>query len=208
MIRNTILAFSFLCLAGCSALAPSRPPVTIYALHPSIPQQTELQSGPRGVIRIEAPVMPSGLDSDRIALFTADGRQLDYYAGAKWSAPLDHVLQDVIVEEARNAFPMMTIDTPDLNVAADYKLYVRMRDFTPVYQSAPQTIPFLKVAATFTLIRLPENIVITDFTLESGQVAQSNSLTAVTSGLESLLQNMLKKAFGRMENDLLPNTDK
>ncbi|MDB5491619.1 MAG: hypothetical protein JWO78_1468 [Micavibrio sp.] len=205
MKKNIPLFLALFCLAGCSALAPSRPPVTIYALHPSASQPSENPQGPHGVLRIETPVMPSGLDSDRIALFLADGRQLDYYAGAKWPAPLDHVLQDVIVEEARNAFPRMTIDTPDLNVAADYKISVRIREFTPVYQGGPGTIPFLKVSATFTLIRLPENTVINDLTLESGQAAASNSLTAVTAGLESLLQGMVKKALNQMETDLEPS---
>lgn len=202
MIKHTIVFFGLLCLTGCSALAPTRPPVTIYALHPSLPQQTERDSEPHGVLRIEEPVLPAGLDTDRIALFMAEGRQFDYYAGAKWPAPLDHVLQDVIISEARNALPGMTIDTPELNVAANYKLGVRVRDFSPFYQGGPETMPFLKVAATFTLIRLPENIVIDDFTLESGQAAQSNSLTAITSDLESLLQTMMKKAFNQMAPDL------
>lgn len=199
MIRTLCLTLCLFSLSGCLALTSSAPPVTTYVLHASrISPDADNDHGPAGILRIENPVLPAGLDSDRIALYTADGRRLDYYAGAKWPAALNSILQDVMIEEGRKALPRMVIDTPDLNVAADYRLAVRIIDFAPVYRDDTAAIPFLNVRANFTLIRLPGNNVILDFTLENGQPATANSLTAVTTGLEALFQQMMQQAYGSL----------
>jgi len=204
MIRTLCLGLCLLSLSGCLALTSSAPPVTTYALHASrIAPDADSSYGPGGILRIEEPVLPAGLDSDRIALYTADGRRLDYYAAAKWPAALNSVLQDVMIEEGRKALPRMVVDTPDLNVTANYKLAVRVIDFAPVYRDDTTTAPFLKVSANFTLIRLPENEVVLDFTLENGQPASANSLTAVTSGLEAQFQHMMQQAYGSISESML-----
>ena len=208
MIRTLCLTACLFALSGCLALTSSAPPVTTYVLHASrIAPDADSSHGPSGILRIEEPVLPAGLDSDRIALYTADGRRLDFYASAKWPAPLNAVLQDVMIEEGRKALPRMVIDTPDLNVTANYKLAVRVIDFAPVYRDDTTASPFLKVSANFTLIRLPENSIVLDFTLESGQPATANSLTAVTTGLETQFQQMMQQAYGSISETMLQKND-
>ena len=68
-------------------------------------------------------------------------------------------------------------------------------DFSPVYQNGAEDLPLLKAAMTFTLIKMPDNIVITRFTKRSEQLAAANTLTAITTGLEALLQAILAESF-------------
>jgi ABC-type uncharacterized transport system auxiliary subunit len=183
-------------LGGCmSILHSSAPPATTYALHAG---PGHAQSQARGVMAVEEPALPAGFETDQIALFLDGGRRLDYYAGARWAAPLDHVLHDVVVASGRGALPKMIVDTPDLNIPTDYRLSVRIDKFAPVYAGAADAPPVLKVAATFTLVRIPQQTVIADFTVERAQPAASNNLGAIAAGMEGLLHGALDEAFGRI----------
>jgi ABC-type uncharacterized transport system auxiliary subunit len=196
---KTPLAFclaALLSLGGCmSVLQSSAPAATTYALHAG-PEKARSQA--RGVMAVEEPTLPAGFETDQIALFLDGGRRLDYYAGARWAAPLDHVLHDIVVASGRGALPKMIVDTPDLNIPTDYRLSVRFAKFAPVYAGAADTPPVLKVAATFTLVRIPQQAVLADFTLEQTQAAAANNLGAVAAGLEGLLHGVLDEGFGKI----------
>lgn len=203
MIRNAALFLALSSLSGCLALASSEVPPNTYAIHYRAAPENAVSPSPlRGVLKVQEPDLPAGFETDRIALYLEGGRQLDYYAGAKWPEPLDQVLQDVIVQAGYHALPQMTVDTQDLGVPADYKLAVKVIEFGPVYANGPEGIPHLKASMIFTLIRLPEEDVIADFTLENGQMAESNDLTSITGGLEILLRQMLVEAYGTIRKTL------
>jgi len=203
MIRNAAFLLALSSLSGCLALASSEVPPNTYAIHyragaVNIVSPVNIH----GVLKVQEPDLPPGFETDRIALYLEGGRRLDYYAGAKWPEPLDQVLQDVIVQAGYHALPQMTVDTSDLDVPADYRLAVKVIEFGPVYASGPDSIPHLKTAMIFTLIRLPEQNVIADFTLENGQMAESNNLTAITGGLEDLLRDQLVEAYAKIRKTL------
>jgi ABC-type uncharacterized transport system auxiliary subunit len=190
-----------LALSACSGLGLSskQPAPTIYALHAGA-ETGQMPSGNRtsGVISVDEPTLPAGFETDQIALFLDGGRRLDYYSAAKWPAPLDQVLHGVIIQAGRTVLPKMIIDTPDLNVPANYRLAVKVNQFAPMYARDAETAPELRVSMTFTLVQLPQEKIMSSFTLQDSRPAAGNSLTAVTSGLEGLLQNTLDTAFGRL----------
>ena len=67
--------------------------------------QLAVRGGARGPavaadVKVLTPLVHAGLDSDRIAAAYPD-RRLDYFAGARWSAPLDETLGELAVEEFR-----------------------------------------------------------------------------------------------------------
>ena len=203
MIRNAVLLLAVTGLSGCLAFTSSEMPPSTYTIHyQGVSGGPVPLTGARSVLKIDEPDMPVGLETDRIALFLNNGRQLDYYAGAKWPEPLDHVLQDAIVQAGHQVLPQMTIDSEEINLPGDYRLAVKVSAFAPVYAGAATSLPRLKAAMIFTLIRLPEQAVMTSFTLTREADAPSNDLTAITGGLENLLQAMLTEAYGTIGKTL------
>ena len=196
MMKNILLCAAMLSLTGCFSLTSSKIPPTTYALHPA-PYSGQAEGAPATVvvITVPEPALPAGFETDKIALYLQNGRRLDYYSGARWPGFLDEVLQDIIVETGKLAIPGVIFDDGDIRLPARYKLAVSVSDFSPVYQNGPEDLPLLKAAMTFTLIKMPDNIVITRFTKRSEQLAAANTLTAITTGLEALLQAILAESF-------------
>lgn len=189
-------------MAGCSPLKSSVPAPLTYTLSPALsePQTRDL---PTGVLYVMAPSLPSGFDTDRVALFMDGGRRIDYYAGARWAEPLERVLQNAMVRAGRHELPGMIVDTPDLSIPVHYKMAVKVNDFSPVYAGAPDQPPLLKLSMTFTLVSTPHEDVLMDFTLESSARAQDNSVSAVTAGLENLLQTILPRAYSNVADAVM-----
>ncbi|MGZ9097061.1 MAG: ABC-type transport auxiliary lipoprotein family protein [Micavibrio sp.] len=203
MIRNAALLLALSGLSGCLSLASSEVPPNIYAMHyRPAPDDNASSHDFGGVLKVQEPDLPAGFETDRIALYLEGGRRLDYYAGAKWPEPLDQVLQDAIVQAGHHALPKMTVDTQDIDMPADYKLAVKVVEFGPVYANGPDGIPHLEATMIFTLIRLPDHNIIADFTLENGHRAEANDLTSITSGLESLLHEMMVEAYETIKKAL------
>ena len=199
MKKIILLTVSVLALAGCQGLTSSKKPVSIYNLRYTGAETAAMETaGVPGVMVISEPMLPAGLETDRIALYLDQGRRLDYYADASWAESLEDVLQDVIVQAGRAALPQMVVDSPRLNVPANYRLAVNVLDFTPVYSAAPESAPDLKVAVNFTLVHLPEKLIISDFTLENGRAATANNLPAVAAGLEELMNSILTAGFEKV----------
>lgn len=192
-IIMTVAAASLLALTACQGLTSTKKPVSIYNLRYTASAPSTATAA--GVLVVGEPALPAGMETDRIALYLEGGRRMDYYADVMWAESLEDVLQDVIVQAGRAALPNMVVDSPRLNIPGNYRLAVKVFEFAPVYDGASGSSPYLKVAVNFTLVELPEKNVVTDFTLESGQAATSNDLTAISGGLESLLQDILTKAF-------------
>ena len=82
-------------LTACGSLFSSKEPApSLYLLSVSPGQAGAEIAADLSILR---PQVRSGLDTDRIAVLYAD-RRLDYYAVARWSAPLDEVVQDLALQ--------------------------------------------------------------------------------------------------------------
>ncbi len=183
-----------LLLNGCSSLLQStEPPPAIYVLHPQT--ESKSQNSYSGVMQVMPPDVPGGFDTDRIALYWNNGRRLDYYSGAKWPERLDSLLQDFIVRSARTAYPGMTVASPDMDLPSRYRLAVKVLEFQPVYAGQPSGIPTLHGALEFTLVSLPGEKPVADFTIGDSKPAASDDLAAITAGMESLMQSLLTQGF-------------
>ena len=137
------------------------------------------------------------IETERIALYLNDGHRLDYYSDAKWSAALDELLQDFLVQEAQKKMPASAVGTTDLAASARYRLAVKFADFEPVYADGPDKAPTLTVAMTMTVVSLPGEKVQAQFTVRRTAPASANTLTAVTDGLETLLKTSTDEALQR-----------
>lgn len=201
MKTSLMMAVAVVALAACSPLKSTAPVPLTYALHPDLTTPQTL-SHPDGVMFVSRPGLPAGFDTDRIALYMDGGRRIDYYAGARWAEALDTVLQDVLVRAGRHELPNMIIDSPDLNIPAQYKLAVKVNDFAPLYGQGASGLPLLRLSLTFTLVQMPRENVISDFTLQSEMRAGDNTVSAVTAGLEAMLKGILPRAYANIAEAL------
>ena len=186
-----------LALTGCLSLPSSgaKDASSIYTLRASASASaaaaaktpTPAQARGREVVVVPKPELPAGLGTERIALYLQEGRKLDYYADAKWSARLDDLLQDYVIQRAKQDLPGKVVGTPDLAPSARYRLALKVTDFGPVYADMADKAPRLDVALTATVIALPGETVKTQFTVKKSSAASANSLTAITNELGTLL---------------------
>lgn len=205
-LKHTLAAMVLaLALAGCSTsnlLQSTEPQQTIYTLRP-VEASGESSPVMARVIEISAPSVPPGMEQDRIALFLDDGQKLDYYAGARWSSSLEHVVQEFTRRTAGATLPYIVAVTPDQGIEADYRLQIKINEFQPVYaKGSSGAAPYLKASVEFTLVRLPVDEIVGSFTLSRNVEAQDNRLDVITLGLESLLQEIERDAFAKIDKKL------
>jgi len=186
-------------LTACISLPfgnKDRAPSSIYTLHASQSSKAEARASNRrgATVVVPKPELPAGFDTERIALFLDQGRRLDYYADAKWSARLDDLLQDFLIQKAQQDLPGKVVGSPDL-AAAKYKLALKVDDFEPVYMDAPDKAPRLDVAMTVTVVTLPGETVKTQFSVKKSVPASGNTLTTITNELGDLLHSVTDEAL-------------
>jgi ABC-type uncharacterized transport system auxiliary subunit len=74
----------------------------------------------------------AGLDTDRIAALYPD-RHMDYFAGVRWSGPLDEVLQDLAVQEFHSNPGLRNVSADASVFASTYWLEIEVTDFQAEY---------------------------------------------------------------------------
>jgi len=189
-------AVVLLATSGCSSVLKDKtPPPTIYALHAAPAEAPALPHGKKPpIISLAEPNLPAGFDTDRIALYLAGGRQLDYLAGAQWPEHLGKVLQNMLIASAPTG-GALTVVPPDTATQPDYRLLVTMLDFAPTYAGDAKSAPEIKVTANFRLVSLDTDKIVLDTTFTAHNAAAANSQTAIVAGLEALTQQVVAEAY-------------
>lgn len=191
-------------LGGCSTgqiLKSTEPPGVTYNLHAG-EVQTDIPTGAARIVEIAKPAVPPGFETERIALYLDGGQKLDYYAGSKWPDILDNVLQDFTRRSLTGILPYTVAINPSQSVKADYRLQVKVNEFQPVYDTGATGNPRVRVSMEFTLIRLPEERIVTNFTLTKEDAVADNRLDLITAALESMARQIQKQAFVKMDSYL------
>jgi len=198
-MRKLILPLlAVMLLGGCATnfLKSDEPAPVIFSLRAANTEMPQPQiKTVSKVLEVQRPSLPPGFDTARIAMYLEDGRRLDYYAGAKWAAPLDETLQEFTSQTARRALSNVIIASPGQSIDIDYRLKLKVNDFEPIYRNGPNEPPLLLASITFTLLALPNDIILTSFTVEQQMTASSNNLGVIADGLQGLLQSIEAKAF-------------
>jgi ABC-type uncharacterized transport system auxiliary subunit len=152
-----------------------------------------------GAIVVPKPELPPQLRSERIALHLDGGRRLDYYADAKWSAPLADLMQEFVIDTARATLPGRIVDTPEGGAEARYRLMVKIEEFEPSYAGEANKPPRLDAAMIMTLVALPDGGVKSRVTAKRSAEASANTLGTVTHELEALLHAVTQEALRKLE---------
>jgi ABC-type uncharacterized transport system auxiliary subunit len=187
-------------MSGCISLpfakTEEKAPPVMYTLHQPntgvMDAATEAMG--RVVVVVPAPEVPPGFDTERIAIQFEDGR-VDFYADAQWSARLDELVQDVVVERAQRQLSGAIVGKPGLVPSPNYRLSVKLTSFGPLYKASADMPPRLNASVNVTVIELPQEAIRAQFTVSKTAIAAENRLSTITSDLRGLLNSAIDEAL-------------
>lgn len=150
------------------------------------------------VVLVSKPELPKGFETERITLLFEREHRIEYYADARWSARLDDLLQDYLVQMARQVAPGRLLPTKDATLAPRHKLVMKVTDFQPVYQGTAESLPRLDVAMTVLVVGQPGDRVEAQFNLKRSAPASANRLGIVVQELEGLWREVAREAMEKL----------
>ena len=185
---NIFLLCGTLLLTGC--LTSNTPTPTYYVLNPfqgSGDTQTQI---PLSVV-VERPTIASGLNTDRIALIKNNGRELDYFAQARWNGQLDKIVQDFMIESFESRYNIVEAGASSGYKKADYLIATKIRDFQAQYAKGTNAPPTIKVTLVFSILEFPNKKLVNRVIKTHEKTLQANSMRDITGGFEALLQEAI-----------------
>ena len=127
-----------LILGGCagSLFKTQVAPPTLYLLSAESPP-ADVVAAPLGAaapadLAVLKPRVRTGLDTERIAALYPD-RRLDYFADARWSGPLNEVIQDLALQLLRSRPGLSHVSGDASAFASPYWLEIEVEDFQAEY---------------------------------------------------------------------------
>jgi len=209
LVRASILVLGICgCATACtgSLFRSKAVPPSIYLL--SAPPGTNAASSgsaaapaPLAVgLAVLKPRVRAGLDTDRIAVLYPD-RRLDYFADARWSGPLDDVVQDLAVQAFRNGARLQNVNSDASAFASGYWLEIEVTDFQAEYASAG-----IRPRSTCACWRAWRARAIATSSAPSpprpARPATDNRLTAIVDAYERAVNSALAEIVGRTSRSL------
>jgi ABC-type uncharacterized transport system auxiliary subunit len=119
----------------------------------------------------------TGLDTDRIAALYPD-RRMDYFAGVRWSGPLDEVLQDLAVQEFHSNPGLRNVNADGSVFASTYWLEIEVADFQAEY-AAGGSAPTVHVHLLARVGNSADRHVLGRFEPDIHEAAADNRMTAI-----------------------------
>ncbi len=155
---------------------------TAAAITAAAPAGTAPAGGLTADLAVLKPRVRAGLDTERIAALYPD-RRLDYFADARWSGPLDEVIQDLVVQLFHSRAGLRNVSGDASAFASTYGLEIEVADFQAEYpgaaQAAAATPPTVHVRFLARIGTSNERRIIARFEAEARQPAQSNRMSAI-----------------------------
>jgi cholesterol transport system auxiliary component len=131
------------------------------------------------------PQVRVGLDNDRIAALYPD-RHLDYFAAARWSGPLDEVVQGLVVQFFQARAGLRNVSGDASAFASAYWLEIEVADFQAEYSSAGPDAgpPDVHVHLLARIGSSGDRRIIARFDADARQPAAANRLGAIVDAYE------------------------
>jgi ABC-type uncharacterized transport system auxiliary subunit len=179
-------------LGACtgSFFKSNQPPPSTYLL------SVKPQPAPGGVampveLTVLLPRVRTGLDTDRIAALYPDGK-LDYFARARWSGPLDEVVQDLVLQSFRGRFRNVGTDTSAFS--GGYWLELDVVDFQAEYDgSKPDGAPSVHVHLIARVGNAGDRRMLGHFESDVRQPAADNRQNAVVAAYDDAANRALSE---------------
>jgi ABC-type uncharacterized transport system auxiliary subunit len=181
-LRLALLPMAALLLGACTSFKSNLQVPQAYAMHyaPAAPEVVAA-GAQRPALQVLRPLAAPGLDDDHITLLR-DGQKLDFYAGARWAAPLPEVIGQVAVEalRARGAWRAVLGDAAAF--ASEQSLQLEIVRCTAVYAGSGAPEVQVKLVASFG--RRDDRRLLGTQLLEAKVQAADNRLAAVAAAYE------------------------
>ncbi|HUX74395.1 MAG TPA: ABC-type transport auxiliary lipoprotein family protein [Steroidobacteraceae bacterium] len=200
--RTLVLLSGTLMLGACggSLLQSKLDPPSIYLLsaHP----------GARGAaiaadLTVLKPEVRAGLRTDRIAALYPD-RRLDYFAGARWSAPLDEVIQQLAIDSFRAHANLRTVVGDASTLAPANWLELEVVDFQAEY-AAGGGAPTIRAGFVARLEDARGRRVLQRFEAHATRKAADNRLAAIIAAYEQAADTALDEIVAATARALAGN---
>src|SRR5258707_2147316 len=169
-------------LSGCagSLFKNSLAPPTMYLLS-ATPKSSTADSVKAPAAPIDLAILKlrvrAGLDTDRIAALYPD-RHMDYFAGVRWSGPLDEVLQDLAVQEFHSNHGLRNVSADASGFASTYWLEIEVMDFQAEYSPAGGA-PTVHVLLQARLGNAADRHILARFEPDVHEAAADNRMNAI-----------------------------
>ncbi len=131
-------------------------------------------------LTVLTPRVRTGLDTDHIAVLYPD-RRLDYFAAARWSGPLDEVVQDLVLQAFRTHAEFRDVHTDRSAFGAGFWLEIDVVDFQAEYPAGSVTAgpPTAHVRLLGRVGTSRDRRILGQFEAEARETAAANRLTSV-----------------------------
>ncbi len=180
-MKRLLCAVCALALAACGSLLQSKlPPPSVYLL--SAGAATPSGAAIPADLAVLKPRVRTGLDSDLIAVLYPD-RRLDYFAGARWSGPLDEVVQDLALQVFRAHANLRSVHAESSAFGSGYWLEIDVVDFQAEYSAdtgaGGGAAPTVHVHLLGRVGSSADRRILGQFEADDRQRAADNRLTAI-----------------------------
>jgi cholesterol transport system auxiliary component len=177
----SVMAMVALALAGCggSLFQTKAAPPALYLLsaQPAPPAAGTHVARISADLAVLKPRVRAGLDTDRIAALYPD-RRLEYFAAARWSGPLDEVIQQLAVQQFRASAGFRSVSVDASVFASDYWLEIEVTNFQAEY-SAAAAAPVVHVDFLARVGASADRHVLATLEANAEQAASDNRLSAI-----------------------------
>jgi ABC-type uncharacterized transport system auxiliary subunit len=203
-----VAVLSMLSLAGCggSLFRSHAPATTTYQLSVAPqPAAAPIEAD----LAVLGPHVRGGLDNDRIAALYPD-RRLDYFAAARWSAPLDEMLLDLTLQAFRGTAVLRNVDTDASAFTSGYWLELDVVDFQAEYPDTPSATgeaPTVHVHLVGRIGGGGDRHLLGQVDAETRRRAASNRLTAVVEAYNQAADQALSKVVAETTETLRRNLE-
>jgi cholesterol transport system auxiliary component len=189
--RFFLVGASALALSGCGKDLIGPPEASpIYVVKPQFPAAPGGGAKVPWALSILHPEMTGALDSERIALFQADG-SMDYYAKATYPDRLSPIVQHALLDGFEASGRIDAVATEEAALHADYDLAIDVKDFAAHYH-APDGVPSVTVSITVKLATAHGRAIVGSFSTVQTGTASVNSALAAAQALQQALGAAVK----------------
>lgn len=200
MSRTCLPVLALVLLAGCSGFRSREPADQIYLLR-ATPVAGAAAAPVAATLTVLLPSAAPGLDSDRIALQTADGR-MDFYGASRWSGELPVVMQTALLDSLRNAGAWRAVLAEGAPFSADLLLQTEIRHFQAEYPAAGA--PTAHVVLEATLGQRGSRAILRSLRAESRVAAQADRMSDVVTAFNAALNEALTQLRSSLTADPAP----
>jgi cholesterol transport system auxiliary component len=180
--RRWLPGAAVLALAGCASLLGVAPPGHLYRLTADSRSPGSLPHV-GGVLIVDRPQAPAGIDTTRIAL-SRSPISLDYYADSEWTDRVPALLQGAILASFENSGAITAIDRESIGLRASFILETQLRHFEAEY-AAGVGLPRVWVAVVVRLVAMPRRALVAQAAFERRVPAAADNIPDVVAAFNA-----------------------